>query len=411
MPRRWHAAAARLRALLRREAASLRQGAVAHLISVLTSLLAGLVLGAITDTLERLPGLLVLVPPVLALRGNVGGVLASRLGTAIHAGIFRMSWRRESLLGQNLAAAVSLSLGLSLAFAVLAKAASVGFGVPRSISINDFVVISVVGGAVASTAVLAITLGVVNLSTRRGWDLDNVAAPLVTAAGDLVTVPSLWLASHLATIELVTPVLSAVCTLASLLMLGMGLRSPHVTTRAVVRQSFPVLTVAGLLSIAAGVSIEKRLEALVAFPAVLVLLPPFLATAGTIGGIFSSRLATKLHLGLVDPRRFRLRPLTDELAITAAMTAWAFTLVGVSSDVISALTGLASPGALEMVQVALLAGFGAAVALVAVGYAGTVWAFRLGLDPDNYAIPVVTSSLDFLGAFAVIIALLLVGVI
>ena len=37
--------------------------------------------------------------------------------------------------------------------------------------------------------------------------------------------------------------------------------------------------------------------------------------------------------------------------------------------------------------------------------------FRFGLDPDTYGIPVVTSSLDLVGAFTVILAMVLTGVI
>ena len=33
-----------------------------------------------------------------------------------------------------------------------------------------------------------------------------------------------------------------------------------------------------------------------------------------------------------------------------------------------------------------------------------------GLDPDTYGIPMVTSSLDFVGAFTLILALVAVGV-
>jgi mgtE-like transporter len=52
-----------------------------------------------------------------------------------------------------------------------------------------------------------------------------------------------------------------------------------------------------------------------------------------------------------------------------------------------------------------------AVAFVlAVAYYGTVAAFRLGVDPDTYGIPVVTSSVDFAGAFALVLAIVALGV-
>ena len=34
---------------------------------------------------------------------------------------------------------------------------------------------------------------------------------------------------------------------------------------------------------------------------------------------------------------------------------------------------------------------------------------RLGLDPDNHGIPIVTSSLDLLGAFALILVIVALG--
>ncbi len=77
---------ARFRALLGSDAASMRQGLVALLVSSGGDLLAGLTLGAITHTLDRLPGLLVLVPAAIGMRGNIFGALGSRLGTSIHAG-------------------------------------------------------------------------------------------------------------------------------------------------------------------------------------------------------------------------------------------------------------------------------------------------------------------------------------
>src|SRR3954453_19442893 len=113
MLRSWRAVIARFRALLRSDAAGVRAGFVALLISSGGDLLAGLTLGAITNTLESLPGLLLLVPAAIGMRGNVFGALGSRLGTAIHTGTFRLSPRMDTVVGQNLAAAISLLLSIS----------------------------------------------------------------------------------------------------------------------------------------------------------------------------------------------------------------------------------------------------------------------------------------------------------
>src|SRR5438105_13191201 len=151
---------ARARAILGSDAASVRQGLAALLVSSGGDLLAGLTLGAITHTLEALPGLLVLVPAAIGMRGNIFGALGSRFGTAIHTGQFSLARRRETVVGQNVLASLTLTLSISLALAGLAKAVAVGFGLGHTISIADFVVISMLGGVISSVAVLGLTLGV-----------------------------------------------------------------------------------------------------------------------------------------------------------------------------------------------------------------------------------------------------------
>ncbi len=44
------------------------------------------------------------------------------------------------------------------------------------------------------------------------------------------------------------------------------------------------------------------MEAFVALPALFILLPAFLQEGGALGGILSSRLSSKIHLGLLAPR-------------------------------------------------------------------------------------------------------------
>src|SRR5947208_11273586 len=128
MPRSARRIGARFRALLISDVSGVRQGLAALLVSSGGDLLAGLTLGAITHTLEALPGLLVLVPAAIGMRGNIFGALGSRLGTSIHAGTFNVSRRRDTIVGQNILASLALTLSVSVALAVLAKAVSIRFG-------------------------------------------------------------------------------------------------------------------------------------------------------------------------------------------------------------------------------------------------------------------------------------------
>jgi mgtE-like transporter len=62
-----------------------------------------------------------------------------------------------------------------------------------------------------------------------------------------------------------------------------------------------------------------------------------------------------------------------------------------------------------MVAISLIGGFMATVIAIGIVYYGAIATYRLGLDPDTHGIPMITSSMDLVGAFALILAIVLVG--
>src|SRR6266550_3985870 len=400
---------ARLRALVGSDAASVRQGLAALLVSSGGDLLAGVTLGSITGTLSELPGLLVLVPAAIGMRGNVFGALGSRLGTQIHAGTFRLSRRIDTPVGQNMAAAIVSSLSISAVLAVLAKVMVDAFGIGRTISIADFMVVSVVGAVLSSVVVLVLTVAVAGFCANRDLDLDNVAAPIVTAAGDIATLPSLFVATYLVGFHVVTPVIALLCAALAVVSLLYAVRAGLPILRRIVVESFPVLVLAGTVDVFAGITIEKRVESLLAFPALLVLVPAFLEDSGSLGAILAARVSTKLHLGTLVPGRGAWRAAADDVMLIYLYAIPVFVFLGISSIIVAHIADKASPGALDMMGVALLAGFMATTAAVVVGFYAAVATHRFGLDPDNHGVPMVTSSLDLLGALSLILAIVILG--
>ena len=402
--------AQRVEALFGGDLRGARQSLAALWLNSTTSFVAGAVLGAITGTFERHPGLLVLVPAAIGLRGNIFSTLGNRLSTAIHTGTFRFSARRDTVLGQNVLAAVVLTLGLSAILAVLAKLVAVTLGIDDTIPVGDLLVVSVVGGTLASTLVLLATVGLAGGAARYGWDLDNVTAPTVSTLGDVLTLPALWLATGLIGLRLLTPGLAVVLAVVALVALVLGVRTPLPDLRRIVRESLPILVAACAISAMAGITIEKQLDSFLTFPALLVLLPAFLSSAGALGGILSSRLGSKLHLGLVSSDTIPSRAARRDIAVVAVLAAPTFLYNAVGAHLVGTALGQASPGLGRMVLVTVVGGVVAVAFVLAVAYYGTVAAFRLGVDPDTYGIPVVTSSVDFAGAFALVLAIVTLGV-
>jgi mgtE-like transporter len=400
---------ARLRALFGPDAAGARQGLVALGLNSSTSLIAGAFLGAITATLARYPGLLVLVPAAIGLRGNIFGSFGNRISTSIHAGTFRWSLRREAPLGENVLASMLLTMGISLALAVIAKAIAVGLGLPDSIDLLSLATVSIVGGLLGSIVVLAASLALTGGAVRYGWDLDNVTAPLVSTLGDVLTLPALYLATFLLGYRILTPVLGLVLGAASLAFLVAGWRSSAAGLRRIVHESVPVLLVAGCVSAGAGITLEKSFDRFDALPALLVLVPAHLSSSGALGGILSGRLATKLFLGLVPATGTPNREARRDISLVCLLALPVYAVNGLGADFVARLLGEATPGVVQMVAVSLVAGAMAIVFVVMVAYYGTIAAYRTGVDPDTYGIPIVSSSVDLVGSFTLIIAIALLG--
>lgn len=401
--------ARRLWATLRAERRTLRQGLVALVLSTGASFVAGLTLGSITGTLNLLPGLLVLIPASVGMRGTIFGAIGARLGTGIAAGLFEPTLRRDSLLGRNVEVGILSSVLSSFYLAGMAKLVAAAFG-EHTISFWDLVSISVVGGVFASVAILFVTVGISVLSFRKGWDLDAVSTPMVTAIGDMVTLPTLFLASFIPRSDSANAIVAIGCTVLVLAAAAQSTRAPRETRRVLV-EMIAVITLVPLLDIFAGALLEARKTSLELVPAVLILIPPFVSQAGALGGILSSRLTSKLQLGVITPRGRPEPPAIVDGAIVVGFGIVVFAAIGVIAAGLEQLTGLADragvlhPGVGSIVTGTLLAGVIVLPITLLAGYYTSVVSTRFGLDPDNQGIPIITSLMDLAGVAAVLFAM------
>jgi len=408
---------------LTEEKESLRQGFAALFLSSAGELLAGIVLAGISGTLAQLVGLAVLIPAAIGMRGAIFGAMGSRLSTSIQTGLFRFDLRR-GVLAENVQAAVVLSLVSGVFLAFLARFLCGVLGVPTELSVFDYVVISTVGGILAGVLLIGITIFVARLSVARGWDMDNIAAPMLTAAGDILTLPALVLTTLLIDIPIFSAVLAAALILVAGAATYFGFRLGATNLRRILAESVPILALTATVMTLVGLALEDRKEVFVTLPALFILLPAFLQEGGALGGILSSRLSSKVHLGLLAPRgvpearAFRDFTLTYIFAVGVYLfiggaSHWLAVALGqLNPDLLAALglgAGRLSPGFLTMLGVSALAGLIATTAAVLAAYYGSTVSYRFGLDPDTYGIPIITAAVDLLGFMSLIIALNVFG--
>jgi mgtE-like transporter len=393
------------------ERRTLRQGLVALVLSTLAGFVAGLTLAHITGTLEELPGLIVLIPAAVGMKGTIFGAIGARLGTASVAGLLEPTIRRGGVLHRNVYVAVVTTFSSSLWLAALARLASSAFG-EESISIWRLATISIVGGAIGSALILAITLGLAALSSRRGWDLDSVATPMVTALGDMTTLPSLFVATYLVRVDAIATVAAAVAIVAALYATYRAYAVADPAIRRIVLEMTATILLTPVLDVLAGGFLRAREDQLLAVPVLLALIPPFVSQAGALGGIFASRITSKLQMGVITPRGLPEQPAIVDASIVSALAVAVFALIGAVAYGLGVATGLPGmPPFGTLLGGTLLSGLLLLPITIVAGYYLAVVTHRFGLDPDNQGVPIITSVMDLSGVAVVLFVMTSLGVL
>jgi len=171
-----------------------REGLPALATSVIGGLLAGVVLGGMRAEFRVVPGLLVLVPALLATRGNVYGSLGARISTALHQGLVRPRVRaNDDRLLRAVVAAIANGL-LASVFAATVAFLLLSVTNATVAPLSTLVAISLLAGLFSGLALSLTVVGVVFWGYRRGYNPDTLVGPIVTTAGDVFGTAFLLLA-------------------------------------------------------------------------------------------------------------------------------------------------------------------------------------------------------------------------
>jgi mgtE-like transporter len=391
---------------------TLKEGFSGLLLMSLMSLVAGMVLGKMTGLLESLPGLILLITPAIGMRGNIFGAMGSRLGTALHTGMFSTSLKSYSVLNQNIFASMVNTILISFALGVMASGFAFILKI-QSIGLVEFVLISMIGGIISSIFVLLITVGVAVTGYKREWDLDNMSAPIITAAGDMVTLPALLLAILLigGKSSITHSILFGFFVILGIITILFAVRSELDLMKRIVYESIPVLLLAGVMSTVAGLIINSKLDAFLVLPALLVMVPLFLENNNALGGILTSRLSSMLHTGMFTPNILPGKQIFPNFLLIYIYSIVVFPLVGISAFVASLLMGIDSPGIFNMIFISTFAGLIAVTIVNLVGYYISITTYKLRLDPDTHSIPLLSSIIDAFGALCFVAVLILMNLV
>ncbi|KAF5386660.1 hypothetical protein D9615_002041 [Tricholomella constricta] len=388
--------------------------------------------------------LIMIIPVVLNLKGNLEMNLSARLGTAANVGDLDDPALRRSMILGNLsllqvqaavvsfiAACIALVIGLALpritsvpsddtspanvtARAIYQITESIIFEPRRPIPLRPkdaygaFTFANLI--MVASTAMTAaclssIVLGsfmctLIVLCRKYGRDPDNIAPPIASCLGDLVTLCFIGATSSVLIRVLHTPIpfiLGILIIVVATTCLVFTIRNHHV--RPLLSQGWSPLFGAMIISSGTGIVLDRFVSRYEGFALLAVVIS---GLPGSVGSILVSRLSTSLHAAALS--------ITSAAIITSGAKS-----VPEPSTKLVMMTLLFVTLPIEIIFLAMLRGFGwlhlpftfvalsvvfffiAVLISLYVAKILTNFLWSKQRDPDMYALPIHSALMDLVG--------------
>jgi mgtE-like transporter len=378
------------------------------LISIIGESFTGTVLIGMRAKISIIPGLLIIVPALTDLRGNVGAAFGERLSTMLHLGILKPKFRFSKIVQHNIFASFTLTFTIAFVIGMIAPLFSKIFHINSSSPlILSF--ISITAGVTSSIILLPFVFIMVFYAFNHHIDPDNIIAPLLPVVGDIVTVSAIYFAA-----VLILKISGKTLVLPTFLLLAFLFSKGHKFKNSkkqyfpdryhyipIIKQSLPVLLICLSIGIGSGIFLQGADKTFEIFPLLLSLVPQVIAQGGSIGGIVGSRVSTSLYLGNAKPFKFGKEVIKN---LTAGIIMG--TVTGPIIAIISFLTAVITKTPLipfykvMIISSAALFLLSLLMGIIAVYVA--FFSFKIHLDPSNVVIPIITSIGDISGVVILI---------
>ena len=371
--------------------------------------LGGLAAGSAATFLQSLssyiPWIFLIYPLLLTVRGDINGVLTGKLGTALHLGTLKPTWRNNTNRFVHL---MMLILILTIYDSVLISIVTSILGFLLKLNLLPVDVLKIFAITLTTftlTAVisLSITFVLTFFIYRKNGDPDVLAYPITSSINDilitLIFVAVCWLYrpwNPVVKLHYYLGIPTVIFVIALFVFLIIKFRKEEYIRKGIV-QSLPVLTITSLIAAGTGSVLASFPDILNSIPILIVFYPAIISIVGSQSSILANTSTTKLHLGTMMPSFKSLK--NKELSInffgiiTAALiVVTVMSLLGTAMFPKGMTIGLYG----SILGLLLLTNFLSFLLVGLIALSATFITFRLGLDPDNLVNPLLSSSADLI---------------
>ncbi|MBI4163119.1 MAG: magnesium transporter [Candidatus Aenigmarchaeota archaeon] len=162
-----------------------------QLIATTGGIIAGSLLAIASNRVELVPGLLVLIPGFLEMKGSIAGSLAARLSSGLILGAVNPKLKWSHIIKGNVVAAFLLSIIVSFILGLF-----VYFSLNIFLAINNIsiIFIALLAGIIVSLIGIPLTVYHTFRIYKEGHDPNNIIGPYVTAEGDIISIIAILIA-------------------------------------------------------------------------------------------------------------------------------------------------------------------------------------------------------------------------
>jgi len=362
------------------------------LLTLLFDFVGGAFLGAYFEKLMfSYPAILIILPGLMGLRGNVFGSLGSRISTRLYIGDLEPSIKEKHVSNNILLSIVASSLPAFILWLI----SVIKLRSPALDALEIVVSSSVFIGLILGIA----TAWVVILAFRRKIDPDNVAGPAITTIADMVSIPGLIL--FIILFEKFSSMVHLLFILVLIFLTASTLNIWRFEERSIAREVFTIVTILAVFQSFTGATLQTFSHIIYSSLILSFAYPAIIGSLGNYGSVIAARTSTKLHLGEITGRITGddLREILSFASISPILSV----LIVILSWLLASLTGLPVESLIFWKIVLIFASvyIPLSVAIMLLSYHISVLLYNRRIDPDNGGIPAITTIADLAGTFAI----------
>jgi mgtE-like transporter len=377
----------------------------------LGGLLSGRIVLIFYPFFKSAPWILALFPPMLTVRGNIGGILSGKLGTMLHIGEAEPKLRGNTREFYSFIRAIlTLTFIDTVGIGILAFFVNFSFGNATVEQMLLFLTVPPLTCLLAMTIAIPIASFTGIAVFKKGLDPDVILYPMMSTVDDVLVTACYVIVVTIALVPSALTVLSVVTFVLGGVFLAMLVK--HARERIFKKtlvEGGPIVLLASLLGTFGGVGLAGLRNEIEKSPSILLLYPALIDTLGDIGSILGAMETTKLALGYVASFWGALKEtFADLVSVEIAAATWHI-LFGLVAFLIGMATGF-SPDPWFLVMIALVSNLVSFLFISLFSIAVATQTFKRGLDPDNFVIPLVASVSDISATLALMATLTMLGV-